>query len=530
VAVLDGAAEVTLAAELAGVDRVVAELSADRLAAAQILAPARPLEFFHPLIGAAIREDMAPGACRVAHRRAAELLYRRGDASLARVAMHLVASGPAGDGWVVEVLRAAAREELASGAPVSAASCLERALAEVQPPAIRAELLLELGEAQLQAGLSGALQRIREALELSTDPRRRAAICLALGRALFNVGDWRAAREALRCGLAELPDADDDLSLELRSWYMMLGRKGSPAVREGRLKELLEDHSPSRTRIERLLLAQLAYDALRSGAQPHGEVARLARRALADGALLEDSATHTGPYSALACYALLYAGEPDELIVQFDRAIDLSRHRGSPVAFAQLSGLRGTVQYFRGALLEALADLESAIGTYVEGHERWLPGTLGFMALCLLERDDLAGAARTLVLPAASSHISYVYALGRLRAAEGQLREGLDTLLECDRSLRVRNIPNPAANPPWRAEAAVLAARLGEHAQAAELVAEELRLAADRARAIVSPMLQEVAPAWSRPCTGSPYGCVPGSGRCPDSGASARTSARLTDR
>src|SRR5450755_4080957 len=80
-------AEVVLAAHLAELDPELAELTADRLAAAQILAPVRPLEFFHPLIGAAVREDIAPGARRVAHRRAAAVLDREGgdEGSLARV-------------------------------------------------------------------------------------------------------------------------------------------------------------------------------------------------------------------------------------------------------------------------------------------------------------------------------------------------------------------------------------------------------------------------------------------------------------
>ena len=48
VAVLGAGSEVVVAARLAELDLVVAELTADRLAAAQILRPARPLEFFHP--------------------------------------------------------------------------------------------------------------------------------------------------------------------------------------------------------------------------------------------------------------------------------------------------------------------------------------------------------------------------------------------------------------------------------------------------------------------------------------------------
>jgi len=205
-----------LAARLAELDPIVAELTADRLAAAQILAPVRPLEFFHPLLGAAVQEDIAPGAHRMAHRRAAELLDREGEVSLPRIAAHLLACGPAGDPWVVQVLRAAAREAVASGAPESAARYLERGLQETPPPAVRAELLLELGEAQLQAGLPDATQRMREALELSTDPRRRAEMSMVLGRARYCTGDWAGAREAVRDGLAELPDEDDDLAHELQ--------------------------------------------------------------------------------------------------------------------------------------------------------------------------------------------------------------------------------------------------------------------------------------------------------------------------
>jgi len=117
VAVLGPGTEVVLAARLVEVDPVVCELTADRLAVAQILAPERPLEFFHPLIGAAVREDIARGARRVAHRRAAELVDGEHEGSLARVAAHLLACGPAGDGWVVGRLRDAAVEALGLGAP-----------------------------------------------------------------------------------------------------------------------------------------------------------------------------------------------------------------------------------------------------------------------------------------------------------------------------------------------------------------------------------------------------------------------------
>lgn len=72
------------------------------------------------------------------------------------------------------MLRATAREASANGAPASAAGYLLRALRESPERALRAELLLELGEAQLHAGIPGATARIRETLQLQDDPRRRA--------------------------------------------------------------------------------------------------------------------------------------------------------------------------------------------------------------------------------------------------------------------------------------------------------------------------------------------------------------------
>jgi len=146
IAVLGAGAEVVLAARLADLDPVAAELTADRLAAAQILASVRPLEFFHPLIASAVLADITPGARRVAHHRAAELLDHAGGVELARVAAHLLACGPAGDEWVVERLGDAAREALERGAPGVAAGYVRRALAEPPTAGVRTALLFLLVE------------------------------------------------------------------------------------------------------------------------------------------------------------------------------------------------------------------------------------------------------------------------------------------------------------------------------------------------------------------------------------------------
>jgi hypothetical protein len=184
VAVLGSGAEVMLAARLAGLDPAVAELAADRLAAAQVLARSRPLELFHPLIGAAVLDDIAPGERRVVHRRAAALLEREeGEESLARIAAHLLACGPAADPWVVRRLEDAAREALEQGAPETAASYARRALAEPPADSDRSALLLSLGIAEWRAGQPDAIAHLEQAVAAAGEDNR------ALGQSLPST-DW----------------------------------------------------------------------------------------------------------------------------------------------------------------------------------------------------------------------------------------------------------------------------------------------------------------------------------------------------
>jgi DNA-binding CsgD family transcriptional regulator len=505
-----GSVPLSDAAELASVGPSEAAAAADELVGAHILVAGRGYEFAHPILQAAVYDGLGPARRSEAHVLAARLLSAR-RAPPRRVAAHLLASDPGRDDWAVGVLQAAAREASASGAPVSAGSYLERALAEAQVPETRAELLLELGEAQLRAGVAGATERLREALELDIDSRQQARILLTLGRALFSTGEYVHAREALRRGLAQLPEGDDELSLELSGWSIALARddSGLPAITQSRLISLLDGEAPGRTRSERLLLVHLAYEAVRSGARSSDQVARLARRALSEGALLQDSTPDVmGPYSG-ACYALLYAGEIDAAIDELGRGIALSQRLGSRVAFGRLSRLRGIAHYLRGDLVEASADLESARTTHSDGYEHGLPETMAFLALCLSERDDAAGAAALLEgagdperWRAQPAFASYLFALARLRATRGSLDEALEILLGCEQLVEETNSPNPAVNLPWRSEAALLAARLGAADRAEELAAEEVR----RARAFGAPYPLGVALRASGLVTGGDEG------------------------
>ena len=171
------------AAALADLQRDRAEVAADALRAVELLAQGPGLSFVHPIVGEAIGAELASSRRAALHREAARVLLAEGAPS-DRVAAHLLATEPYGDGWVVDALRAAARDALSQGAPEAAASYLQRARAE--PPAADAklEVLVELGRAQTHLPIESDYPALREAFELADEPARRAQIALELAGAL----------------------------------------------------------------------------------------------------------------------------------------------------------------------------------------------------------------------------------------------------------------------------------------------------------------------------------------------------------
>ena len=67
-----------------------------------------------------------------------------------------------------------AADALARGAPAAAAAWLRRALAEPPPPEVEAEVLLELGTAELRLGRRAASTHLSEAVELIREPEQMA--------------------------------------------------------------------------------------------------------------------------------------------------------------------------------------------------------------------------------------------------------------------------------------------------------------------------------------------------------------------
>jgi predicted ATPase len=125
VALLGDGADLGIAAELAELDRSVAAEASDALVRADVLSAEPLMEFAHPIVRAAIYQDLAPRDRARGHARAARMLAAQG-ADVDRVAMHLLAGEPSGDPQVVQTLREAARGAVARGAPEVAATYLRR--------------------------------------------------------------------------------------------------------------------------------------------------------------------------------------------------------------------------------------------------------------------------------------------------------------------------------------------------------------------------------------------------------------------
>ena len=471
-AVMGDGAEVASVAQLAGLELESAELAADALATAQILAPARPLEFFHPLIAAAVYQDLAPGARRLAHRRAAAIVEREG--TLGRVAAHLLATGPAGEGWVVDRLIAAAAEASEHGAPEAAARYLRRALTEPPTGSMRPRVLLMLGEAEWRSGQPDATAHLTEARETASDPGTSIAAARALAFAYVITDQAPRALQTLERVLRD-SDAMPGMAAALEGAIAAVGQWDErTASAAGPRAEALLSRVAGLVELPVDVAAALAFHAAKSN-RPAGVAERLVERALA-------SSPEPPPQDfANALLATLWLTESYErALAVCDEELAVANRRGDLHDLAEISVYRSWVLLRQGELADAEAHCRWALQR-AEGVARL--GLLASLLEVLVERDALPAAQQELERYGhellASTFITAVqclYARGRLRAAQGRLEEALADLLECGERcgrLELRCV----SGTPWRSEAALVHHALGQAERARGLADEELELA-----------------------------------------------------
>ena len=477
-----GEADLRLAAGLAQVHPGAAASAADELAAAGILEERRPLRFVHPIVRAAVEADLSPGERASLHAAAARRLASEG-ASPHRIAVHLLATDPAADDWVVESLRRAATSAIANGAPDSAAAYLRRALAEPPAEPIRPDLLLELGFAASYAGDPQAVAYLKAALDIAADATAQISIALALGRILQIDGRNREALLAFDRTGSRLGSTNRHAMLMLEGAALGAAQLDAETADDAvarivQLRKLAE----SKADVPSSVFGMLAFAAANAN-EPAETVARLALRALQGAPKLLPEAVDRPPFFYHACIALTFAERYEEGLARFDEALADASRLGSLPHVLGLSCYRAFLHLHAGNLADAEADARVALETGPRP-----PGFHAALALAVLletlaERGELEAAEAADgryrladEYPTMLHRGALLASRGRLRLAELRPAAALSDLLAAGDLFARLRCPTSCV-VPWRSDAALAKLMLGSKAEAQVLAADELALA-----------------------------------------------------
>jgi DNA-binding CsgD family transcriptional regulator len=437
----------------------------------------------------------------LAHARAAELLVGEGTPP-DRLALHLLHVHPRADAQVVATLRAAASVAVDRGAPEIAAAYLRRALDEPPPRESRAQVLLELGLAEMAAQRYPAVvAQLREAVAMIAEPSQRLSAALGAGRALGVAGYFAEAAATLE----SVPDPDLRIVAELAANSCQLAARAPAAL--SRLERYTDATLAGRGRY--LMQVMLAHRGLVTG-DPARVVGGLLDSALASPELFGE-ASLVAVYSAMNLTLIDRLDDAEHLCTA---AIEEGRRRGALSIVATFTFPRALAALRRGLPRDAEADARWSFETKLtmdHGSGTGPPWPLAFLVEALTDLGDFAGADQALARAnaLAGDHpqmLAWAFLLearGRLRLAQGRLREGLGDLREAGGRWE-RLGCGAATMSRWREGAALALVQLGARAEAELLAAEQLQLAratglprllgaATRAAGAVAPREQGIA-------------------------------------
>ncbi|MGW7301381.1 AAA family ATPase [Streptomyces sp. NPDC054829] len=445
---------------------------------------------------------------------------QRCDAAEEDVAALLLSTEPLGDPWVASVLRRAARLRLVQGRPAEAAALLERALREPLAGAERAEVLLEAAEAYAVTAPEAAQVRIAELM--SGPPpgaRLRAAttdLVLARGEPVFEsaapvlsydddsarpafpsvLDGGERTRDLLRWAKGAAPDdvlpADRPAAAHCRGAEGPAHRGGPAAPRRarpgGRRTAADVAHGPlpapadpcRGTADPGFDPTVLAADAWRQAMRGHDaaavrEMSLRVLRAPLDGPLYPR-------FAAVSVLSLAdaHAAARDAL----DATLAEAGKRASPTVVARGLMLRARLNLRAGDPDTAARDLAAcrALAPLHAWHPSRLTALRAAQIRVLIARERFADADRlaSVELPPCAEECSawteLLYSRAQLMLCRGRPRQALAEAEECGRRLTARSWRNPALLA-WRSLAALAHLGCGDEERAAELFAEELRLA-----------------------------------------------------
>ncbi|HEY1282200.1 MAG TPA: AAA family ATPase [Acidimicrobiales bacterium] len=475
VAVLGEGGDLGVLSAMTDLTPAAIEPAARALVRAEILRPEPPLGFLHPLIRDAVYHELSSLEREARHAQAAQLLRAAGRPAES-VAAHAIALPPSGQGWVVESLHDAARVAAQRGAVVSAVSYLRRAIDEPPEPDQHAQILLELGMAEVMAiDPAPATEHLWAAYAtLEHDPLMRARIAEILSRMLLVTGPPDEAIAVARQARHDLPAEMGDARRALAAVELFAANFGGPDLdTRQRLVHALQtaDGDGPGTR---MIKAVLAWDLAVAGGSAV-ECIDLATAALADGTLMAKDAGFTSVVAA----SVLALADRDEVLDLWEAALRVGHHRGFQLTVATVHVWRGWTWLRRGDL----ADADDALRQYVMASEHRAGGEIAgraygmaYLTRVRLEQGDHAGAREALAqsgdpTPCSDGDIQRRRAAIELLLAEQSWATALDAL-DVYRG-RLRRVVNPAWAPYGSLRARALCG-LGRTDEAVAAAADEV--------------------------------------------------------
>jgi DNA-binding CsgD family transcriptional regulator len=380
------------AAALAELPTDDAELVADAIEQARVLMSRQPVRFVHPLVADAIGAQIPAGRRSVWHRRVARLLVEEGDTE--RAVSHLLEVTPAGETWVIDLLRAEARRALTTGDGRSAAAMLARALREPPPAADRGRLLADLGEAELAAGLPSCVAHLREARQLAADPVGIERSARLLATALGVHGPVKLAGVVLEEALEALGQ-DDARSARLQAELLTIAQASHPLAAQ--TKDQLEEAARAAdgsSPADAMLLAALGYQQSLTWRVP--AVSALENLAEAFDSDLIELAGCDSNAVVMGGTGLILTGAWDLADHVFGQIADQARSLGSSRGLAHSLVLRARLALARGAFDDAEVDAQVAAGITAPAYPMLLPFALAEIVLALSARGEAEAAATML--------------------------------------------------------------------------------------------------------------------------------------
>ena len=170
----------------------------------------------------------------------------------------------------------------------------------------------------------------------------------------------------------------------------------------------------------------------------------------------------------------------DQALRVFDLALEGARREGHTTRQGLIHCRRAAIALAQGSLHDAQVEAETGLLLVDEQHFVLLQ-LLAVAIVVQIERGDLAAAAElaqtgeTLGIAEDRLYVDqYLIARGRLRIAQGHVREGVADLIWCGERLEAYDVPWPS---DWKVFAAPALASLGESQTAARLAREHLAMA-----------------------------------------------------